>query len=193
MRFLKENKGLNFPHLKVDLPALVDHDLKHLKLAAKHDVDYVALSFVCEKEDMVVLKKELAKMKVQAKVIAKIESTLGVKHFDGILLESDGIMIARGDLGIELPIEKVPVLQKQMIEKCRRISKPVITATQMMESMLSSAVPSRADVSDVANAVFDYTDAVMLSGETAGGHYPVQTVKQMTKIFLDVCRGMGTG
>lgn len=181
--FLKENKGVNFPDLEVDLPALVEHDLEHLTLAAKHDVDFVALSFVCERNDMIILKNELKKMKVRAKVIAKIENTLGVKNFDEILDESDGIMVARGDLGVEVPIEQIPVLQKQMITKCLQVRKPVITATQMMESMLNSLLPSRSDVSDVANAVFDYTDAVMLSGETAGGNYPVETVKRMSEIL----------
>lgn len=182
--FLKENKGVNFPELEVDLPALLENDLDFLSEAVKHDIDYVALSFVCTGEDMRVLRKELAKLGVRAKIMAKIESNLGIKNFDDILDESDGIMVARGDLGIEVPIEKVPVLQKMMIDKCLQQGKPVITATQMMESMMENLVPSRSDVSDVANAVFDLTDCVMLSGESAAGKYPVQTVRQMAKVLV---------
>ena len=186
--FLKENEGGNIPHLKVNLPALVESDLDRLSLAAKHDVDYVALSFVQTRDDIRILKREMEKLKVKAKTMAKIEDTLGIQNFDEILEEVDSIMVARGDLGIEVPIEKVPILQKEMIEKCRLAGKPVITATQMMESMLDNPIPSRADVSDVANSVYDYTDAVMLSGESAAGNYPVETVRQMSKILFQAER-----
>lgn len=179
---LKEKKGVNIPSLELDLPTLVEKDFADLSLAAKHDVDFLALSFVRRANDIKILREEINKRQIKAQIIAKIETGLALKNFSEILAETDGVMVARGDLGVELPIEQVPFYQKQIIKDCLAVGKPVITATQMLESMIDNSVPTRAEVSDVANAVYDYTDALMLSAETAAGLFPEKAVLMMKKI-----------
>jgi pyruvate kinase len=168
--------------MHLSFPTLIEQDLEQLSLAAKHQVDFVALSFVRSRADIKTLYKELNRYKVDGEVIAKIEHPDAVEDFDEILDVSYGVMVARGDLGIEYPMEEVPVVQKMIVKKCRQEGKPVIIATQMLESMIDNSRPTRAEVSDVANAVYDGADAVMLSAESAMGKYPVKAVKTMVKI-----------
>jgi pyruvate kinase len=170
---IKPRKTVNFPGAHLDFAALVEKDLEQLTLTAKHHVDYVALSFVRRAEDVGILRQELSNLKVTSKIIAKIEHPEAIAHFDLILAASDGVMVARGDLGVEYPLEEVPGLQKMIVKRAREEGKPVIVATQMLESMISNPRPTRAEVSDVANAVYEGTDAVMLSAESATGSYPV--------------------
>lgn len=183
---IKSRKTVNFPGIHLDFPALIEKDIEHLSLTTRHHIDFVALSFVRSANDIKTLREELKKHKVSCKIIAKIEHPDAVIHFDEILDESDGIMVARGDLGIEYPMEEVPGLQKMMIRRCREEGKPVIIATQMMESMINNIRPTRAEVSDVANAAYDSADALMLSGETAMGKHPSRVVKTMAKIVEKV-------
>ncbi|MBI4226303.1 pyruvate kinase [Candidatus Roizmanbacteria bacterium] len=178
---LLDKKTLNIPGIDFPFPVLIDRDFEGLHLAVRNQVDYVALSFVRTAEDIAVLRKEMKKFKLSASVIAKIETNKALDHLDKILTVSDGIMVARGDLGVEIPLEEVPYQQKIIIKKCILKGIPVITATQMLESMVTSPLPTRAEISDVANATYDLTDAVMLSGETATGQYPVQAVEIMQK------------
>lgn len=179
---LLTNKTLNIPSAKFPLPVITDRDLEGLKLAAKFKIDYLALSFVRSAEDIHVLKKEMLRQKVQAKIVAKIETAMAIENLKEIVREVDAVMVARGDLGVELPIERVPHYQKQIIKECLLQGKAVITATQMLQSMVNSPFPTRAEVSDVANAVFDKTDAIMLSAESASGRYPLKSVQMMAKI-----------
>jgi pyruvate kinase len=179
---LKDRKTVNFPGVSLDFPCLVEKDIEILSLAARHTIDYVALSFVRNADDINILKQEMAKMSIDCAIIAKIEHPDAILNFEEILAASDGIMVARGDLGIEYPIEEVPALQKMIINRCQQEGKPVIVATQMLESMISNPRPTRAEVSDVANAVYDRADAVMLSGESAMGKYPVRAVQMMAAI-----------
>ncbi len=180
---IKSHKGINIPHGEIDLPAMTDEDISDITFGIKQNVDLIAASFIRSPEHILAIKALLAKNKGSGiMVIAKIESALGVKNFDTIVQISDGIMIARGDLGVELPLTQVPKLQKMMIRKCYQVSKPVVTATQMLESMIYHPRPTRAEVSDVANAIYDSTSAIMLSGETAIGKYPIETVKMMRSI-----------
>lgn len=179
---LKPRKTVNFPGAHLDFPTLIEKDLEHLSLAARHHVDFVALSFVRSVADIERLREALEEAKIQSKVIAKIEHPEAVEHFDEILDTAEGIMVARGDLGIEYPMEEVPALQKLMVKRCREAGKPVIIATQMIESMIEHPRPTRAEVSDVANAVYDGADAIMLSAESAAGKYPVRVVKTMARI-----------
>lgn len=179
---LKNRKTVNFPGTSLDFPCLVEKDLELLSLAARHKVDYVALSFVRNAADINILREEMNKMKVDCAIIAKIEHPDAVKNFEEILAASDGVMVARGDLGIEYPIEEVPALQKMIVNRCIEEGKPVIVATQMLESMHVNPRPTRAEVSDVANAVYDRADATMLSGESAAGKYPVRAVKMMASV-----------
>lgn len=178
---LKNRKSLNIPGADFPLPSLVDRDLEGLKLAARREIDFVALSFVRTVEDLRAVRKEMSKYNVRARVFAKIETEKALHHLDEIINESDGIMVARGDLGVEMPIEQVPYYQKIMIKKSILQGKPVITATQMLESMIENPFPTRAEVSDIANATYDLTDAVMLSAESASGLYPVKAVEVMRK------------
>ena len=178
---LKNNKSLNIPGANFPFPVLIERDLEGLKLAMREEIDFVALSFVRSFEDIRILKEEMTNLKLKAKVIAKIETASAIENIDSIIEISDAIMVARGDLGIEVSMEKVPAYQKMIIGKCLEQGKPVITATQMLESMIRNPLPTRAEVSDVANAVYDHTDAVMLSGETATGKYPLQAVKYMSR------------
>ena len=185
---LSSNKGINLPDTKISLPALTEKDLEDLQFIIKQELDWVALSFVRRVEDLTQLRAILAENKSKTKIIAKIEKPEALTNIRDIIIESDGIMIARGDLGVELPIEQVPLIQKQIIKKCLHRAKPVIVATQMMESMMDRSKPNRSEITDVANAVLEGTDAVMLSGETAMGQHPVLVVETMRKIILQVER-----
>lgn len=177
---LKPNKTVNIPNINLNFPALATKDRDDIANAIALGFDFISLSFVRNKEDIAIVRKLIGSNGIQ--LIAKIENQQSVENFDEILAAADGIMIARGDMGIEIPYEKVPILQKQMIYKCRAAGKPVIVATQMLESMRDSVIPTRAEASDVANAVMDGTDAIMLSAETSTGKYPVQAVTTMRKI-----------
>jgi len=179
---IKHRKGLNLVGKDIDLPSLIDDDLKKLDMAARAKVDFVALSFARKRQDIQILREEMKKRNLNAMIVAKIESQAGLDHLDELIDESDAIMVARGDLGIEVPIEQLAYWQKTIIIKCRQAFKPVITATQMLDSMINNPRPTRAEATDVANAVFDGTDAVMLSAETASGQYPVKAVTAMARI-----------
>jgi pyruvate kinase len=183
---LKNNKGINLPGVAVSAPALTDKDNEDLSFCIHEGVDYIALSFVRSAADVAALKQHLFAESSPIKVIAKIEKPEAVEHFDAILAVSDGIMVARGDLGVEIPPEKVPLIQKRIIRACNAAGKPVITATQMLESMISNPRPTRAETSDVANAILDGTDAIMLSGETAAGAYPIEAVRLMVRVAADI-------
>ncbi len=179
-------KGLNIPSKAFDIPALTDKDVRDLEIGMQFGFDYVAMSFVQKSSDIDLLRYHIRRLNSDAKIIAKIEKPAAVARFDEILDASDAIMIARGDLGIEIPIEDLPLLQKRFIAQSINKGKPVITATQMLESMIHSPTPTRAEVTDVANAVLDGSDALMLSGETAIGKYPIQAVKIMDRIIRKV-------
>ena len=179
---LKSRKGINLPNVKVSQPSMSDKDKKDVKFAVEQGVDYVALSFVRKPEDILHIKKHIAKLGGKQWVIAKIEKPEAVSNIEDIVKVSDVIMVARGDLGVEIPAAEVPTVQKNIIAVCNRYAKPVITATQMLESMINNPRPTRAEASDVANAVLDGTDVVMLSAETSVGTYPVETVSYMRTI-----------
>lgn len=179
---IKNKKSLNLPEKKLNLSSLIDHDLKSLDMMAKEKIDFVALSFVRDKNDVDVLRKEMEKRKIKAEIISKIENREAVSNIDEIIDCSDAIMIARGDLGIEVPIEELAYLQRSIIYKSRIKRKPVIVATQMLYSMTENPRPTRAEATDIANAVFNRTDAVMLSEETAIGKYPAKSARTMAKI-----------
>jgi pyruvate kinase len=183
---LSNNKGINIPDAHLSLPALTDKDVEDLGFGAELDVDWVAMSFVRNRDDLLLARHYLARAGSQAKLMAKIEKPGAVDKFDEILREVDGVMVARGDLGVEMAPERVPLIQKTLIRACMDAGKPVITATQMLESMIKNSTPTRAEASDVANAIFDGTDAVMLSAETAVGDYPVEAVKMMDRIARSV-------
>lgn len=177
-----DNKGLNTPGLNIPLPSLTRDDLKKLDAIAKIGVDFVALSFCRDSKDLVILKRELRKRKMQVEVVAKIENKMAVENIDQIIENCEVVMVARGDLGVESPLEELAHKQKQLILKCRMAKKPVIVATQMLQSMIENPIPTRAEATDVANAIYDGTDAIMLSGETAGGAWPIRAVDMMNKI-----------
>ena len=179
---LKDHKGINLPNASVKTSSITQKDISDLEFAIKHDVDMVALSFVRSAQDVVQLRSIMEEFGGSIPIISKIEKHEAVTNIDDIIAESYGIMVARGDLGIEIPIEQVPIVQKMIIEKCNQQAKPVITATQMLDSMIRNPIPTRAEATDVANAVFDGTDALMLSGETAFGQYPVEAAATMAKI-----------
>jgi len=183
---LSSKKGINLPDTKITLPALTDKDLVDLDFIIEQKLDWVALSFVRNVKDLIILRNKLEEKKSKTKIIAKIEKPEAVENIRDIIVESDGIMVARGDLGVELPIEKVPLIQKQIIKKCLHRAKPVIVATQMMESMIERTKPNRSEITDVANAVLEGADAVMLSGETATGAHPTLVVETMVKIIEEV-------
>lgn len=182
---IKDHKGINLPHVRLDMPYISQEDKEDLLFGVEENIDYVAASFVRRAEDVITLRKLLGDHGGgDIKIIAKIESTEGVANFDEILEEADGIMVARGDLGVEIAFEKIPGMQKAFIKKCMEKGKIAITATQMLESMVQNPFPTRAETTDVANAVFDGTSAVMLSGESASGDYPVEAVDTMARICL---------
>jgi pyruvate kinase len=183
---LSSKKGINLPDTKITLPALTDKDLADLDFVIEQKLDWVALSFVRNVKDLIILRNKLDEKKSKTKIIAKIEKPEAIENLRDIIVESDGIMVARGDLGVELPIEKVPLIQKQIVKKCIHRAKPVIVATQMMESMIERTKPNRSEITDVANAVLEGADAVMLSGETATGAHPTLVVETMKKIIEEV-------
>jgi len=183
---LKNNKGINLPGVDVSAPAVGDKDKADIAWAMRHGVDYVALSFVRRAEDVLMAKSLLTADNVRIPVIAKIEKPQAIERLDEIIEASDGIMVARGDLGVEMGPEKVPLIQKRIIERTNLRGKIVITATQMLESMISQPRPTRAEASDVANAVLDGTDALMLSGETASGAHPIEAVRTMARIIGEI-------
>lgn len=183
---LKSNKSVNVPGVNLKLPSITQKDIDFLHFAMKHDIDFIAHSFVRSKEDILAVQKILDEKKSHIKIIAKIENSQGVANISEIIERAYGIMIARGDLGNQLPVEEVPIVQKKIIKLCIEQAKPVIIATQMLQSMIDNPRPTRAEVSDVANAIYDGTDAVMLSGETAVGRYPAEAVKTMAKIAARV-------
>lgn len=187
---LKQRKGVNFPNLNLRLPSLTQKDLTDLEFGLGHDVDWISLSFVRRMDDVRDLKAVIEQKGIQKPVIAKIEKPQAMDHLQEIINEADGIMVARGDLGVEMNPEKVPMMQKQIIELCNRTGKPVITATQMLESMMHEPRPTRAEASDVANAIIDGTDCIMLSGETAAGKFPVKAVEFMNRIATEVEAGI---
>ncbi len=187
---LKSYKGLNTPGTRINLPALGDKDRADILMAIDHEIDFLAASFTRSAEDVLEIRKEIEKEGGRIMILAKIESEEGVENFDSILEAADGVMVARGDLGVEIPPEKVPLLQKEFIRKCNRLGKPVITATQMLDSMIRNPQPTRAEASDVANAIIDGTDAVMLSGETAVGRFPVEAVETMDRIARHTEQGL---
>ncbi len=180
-----DRKGINLPGVNVSTPSLTKKDMADLQFGIDQGVDYVALSFVRKASDIIRLRLFMEERESTIPVIAKIEKPEAWQNLNEIVQESDGVMVARGDLGVELPCEKVPFIQKSVIEKARHSGKFVITATQMLESMIENAVPTRAEVSDVANAIYDGTDAVMLSAETSAGAYPVESVKMMARIAAE--------
>ena len=183
---LSANKGLNLPNTKISLPSLTEKDRQDLEFALDHDVDWIGLSFVRGARDIIELKQLISQREKHARVIAKIEKPEALNEIDAIIRESDALMVARGDLGVEIPMEKVPLVQKDIIRRCLAHHRPVIVATQMMESMITNITPTRAEVNDVANAVLDHADAVMLSAETSVGKYPVEVVKAMNKILVEM-------
>lgn len=183
---LKSKKGVNLPNTNISLPCLTPKDLADLQVALEEKIEWIGLSFVRAANDVKELQRIIKKSNSSAKVIAKIEKPEAIKEIDEIIRVSGGLMVARGDLGVEVPMERVPSLQKMIVKKSQLASKPVIIATQMMESMIESMSPTRAEVNDVANSVYDGADALMLSGETSVGKYPVHVIKAMTKIIRDV-------
>ncbi len=183
---LSDRKGINIPGADLSVPALTDKDVEDLQFGAKLGVDWVAMSFVRSDDDVKLARHYLRRAGSKAKLMAKIEKPSAVNRFDAILQAADGIMVARGDLGVELSPEQVPMVQKRLINLSREAGKPVVTATQMLESMINNAMPTRAEANDVANAVFDGSDGIMLSAETATGKYPVQAVAQMNRIAVAV-------
>ncbi len=179
---LTSGKGVNLPRLRIRLPAITDQDVKYLKFGLENEVDIIAISFVQKAEDIRIAKRLVKEASGEIFVVAKIEKREAVEDLEAIVRESDGVMVARGDLGVELNLERVPIIQKRIIHEANKLGKPVITATQMLESMVSSPTPTRAEVTDIANAILDGTDAVMLAEETAVGKYPVAAVRFLVKV-----------
>jgi len=183
---LTSRKGVNLPNTKVSIPSLTAEDRDNLEFVLKNDVEWIGLSFVRNAEDIIELKDIIKARGKSARVIAKIEKPEAIANIDEIIAVSDGVMVARGDLGVEMPMEEVPLLQKMIVQKCRAASKPVIVATQMLESMITTPRPTRAEVNDVANSVLDGADAVMLSGETSVGEFPLIVIETMQKIIQNI-------
>lgn len=184
---LKNNKSINLPNVSINLPAITQKDREDIQFGIREDIDYIAASFVRKAEDVLEIRRVLEENKAEhIHIISKIENREGLDNIDDIIEVSDGIMVARGDLGVEIPPEEVPLVQKKIIDKCNDHGKPVITATQMLDSMIRNPRPTRAEVADVANAIFDGTDAIMLSGETAAGKYPIEAVQTMCRIAIKI-------
>jgi len=179
---LGESKGMNLPRIAVSAPALTQKDIEDLRFGVSLGVDFVALSFVRTAKDIVSLRDELQELGKSPAIVAKIERPEAIANFDAILGETDAVMVARGDLGVEIDMAEIPQVQKELIRKCNDLGTPVITATQMLESMVESSMPTRAEVNDIANAIYDGTDAVMLSGETAAGRFPIEAVRVMASV-----------
>jgi pyruvate kinase len=186
-------RHINLPGVKVNLPPLTEKDLADVDLGAQLGVDFVALSFCREASDVVALRKVLDEHGSSARIVAKIEDQLAVKNIASIIDATDVIMVARGDLGIECPMEELPIIQRRIVKRCLELGKPVIVATHMLESMITNPVPTRAEVTDVANAVFEQADAIMLSGETTTGKYPIHCVKVLDKVAARIERSGGLG
>lgn len=183
---LLPRKGVNLPDTRISMPSLTEKDLEDLDFIIAQDIDWIALSFVRKPEDIIHLREIMEEKKADAKIIAKIEKPEALSHLREIILASDAVMVARGDLGVELPLEQVPMVQKKIVSMCIHRAKPVIIATQMMESMMDRTRPNRSEITDVANAVLEGADAVMLSGETAAGKYPELVVRTMASIITEV-------
>jgi pyruvate kinase len=183
---LKSRKGINLPFTKVSAPSLTEKDLKDLEFGLKNDVDWIALSFVRKAFDIQSMRAIIDSHNSPARIVAKIEKPEALSNIDEIIAETDGVMVARGDLGVEIWMEEVPMVQKMLVEKCNRAGKPVIVATQMMESMIENPRPTRAETNDVANAVMDGADALMLSAETASGKYPLEVIRSMVRTVASV-------
>lgn len=183
---LSSHKGVNLPNTKISMPCLTDKDKEDLDFVLSESLDWIALSFVRSANDIIELKNIIETNQEKAKVIAKIEKPEAIKEIDAIIKESDGLMVARGDLGVEIPYQNVPLIQKMLIKKAMLQAKPVIVATQMMESMIIASTPTRAEVNDAANAVLDGADALMLSAETSVGNYPVEVIQTMTNIIVEM-------
>jgi pyruvate kinase len=190
---LGSRRHINLPGVHVNLPPLTEKDLRDISLGVKLDVDFVALSFVRQKSDLDELRRVLAEEKSKALIVAKIEDALAVRAIDDMIEGADAIMIARGDLAIECPMEELPIIQRRIVKSCLRLGKPVIVATQMLESMITNPLPTRAEITDVANAVFEQADAIMLSAETSLGRYPVECVRVLDRIALRIERSGGAG
>src|SRR5580698_7270427 len=188
---LGSRRHINLPGVKVSLPPLTSKDIKDVKLGLELDVDFIALSFVREARDLLQLRELFEEGKPHPFVIAKIEDQEAIKNLDSIVTEADGIMVARGDLGIEIPYEELPIVQRRIVKTCLRIGRPVIVATHMLESMINSPMPTRAEVTDVSNAVFEEADAIMLSGETTVGKYPLKCIEVFDKIANRIERSGG--
>ncbi len=181
--YIANHKGINVPNVSIGLPAVTEKDIEDLKFGCEQDVDIIAASFIRKAKDVMKVRKVLEENNGEhIQIISKIETQEGVDNIDTILNFSDGIMVARGDMGVEIPIEKVPIVQKSIIDKCNKNDKVVITATQMLDSMIKNPRPTRAEASDIANAIFDGTDAIMLSGESANGDYPIEAAETMSSI-----------
>jgi pyruvate kinase len=185
---LKSRKGINMPNTKVSAPSLTEKDKEDLEFGLKNDVDWVALSFVRKAQDIKILRSIIEKQNPQTRIVAKIEKPEALANIDEIIACTDAVMVARGDLGVEIWLEEVPMVQKMLVEKCNQAAKPVIVATQMMESMIENPRPTRAETNDVANAVMDGADAVMLSAETAAGKYPIEVIRSMVRTITSVER-----
>jgi pyruvate kinase len=183
---LKPRKGINLPFTKVSAPSLTDKDLLDLEFGLKHNVEWIALSFVRKAHDINILRNIIDQNKSNAKIVAKVEKPEALNNIDEIIAATDAVMVARGDLGVEIWMEEVPMVQKMLVEKCNKVGKPVIVATQMMESMIENPRPTRAETNDVANAVMDGADALMLSAETASGKYPIEVIRSMTRTISSV-------
>jgi pyruvate kinase len=190
---LGSRRHINLPRIHVNLPALTEKDIADVALGTELGVDFVALSFVREKRDIEQLRRLLVKRKSKAQIVAKIEDQLAVRSIEEMIECADVIMVARGDLGIECPIEELPIIQRRIVKKCIRLGKPVIVATQLLESMITNPMPTRAEITDVANAVFEQADALMLSAETTLGRYPVECVEVLKRVAMRIERSGGAG
>ena len=183
---IKNHKGVNVPNVKIQLPSITEKDIDDIIFGCKMGVDFIAASFIRKASDILEVRKVLKENNGEnIKIIAKIESQEGVDNIDSIIEVTDGVMVARGDMGVEIPIERVPIIQKKIIKKCNTAGKIVITATQMLDSMIRNSLPTRAEASDICNAIFDGTDAIMLSGESASGSFPVEAAETMSRIAIE--------